>query len=60
MITRWQYKVIKKPLGPDPAVEEILAPLGDKGWELVAVVRHPNNMAYYLKRPSNGPRLVIE
>lgn len=58
-VTRWQYKTVTKPIGDSYRAAELLAPLGDRGWELVAVIRHPNNMAYYLKRPS-VPRLVIE
>lgn len=55
MSTRWNYKVvdISQWMGTKPKkIEELIAPLGQLGWELVAVTQIPGSTVLYLKKPA--------
>ena len=56
MSTRWHYKVVEitQWMGLKPKkIEELIAPLGQLGWELVSVLQGPTGEQHvaYLKRP---------
>lgn len=55
MSTRWNYKVVEVTqwLGTKPRkIEEMLVPLGQLGWELVAVTQVAPTTLLYLKKPA--------
>lgn len=55
MSTRWQYKVVEVTqwMGTKPKkIEELIAPLGQLGWELVAVTQLNAQTVLYLKKPA--------
>ena len=56
MSSRWNYKVVEvKPkwLSVTPKmIEEVLAPLGSMGWELVSVTQVAASTVLYLKKPA--------
>lgn len=52
---RWQYKVVEVTqwMGTKPKkIEELIAPLGQLGWELVAVTQVAAQTVLYLKKPA--------
>ena len=55
MSTRWNYKVVEitQWMGTKPKkIEELIAPLGQQGWELVAVTQVAAMTILYLKKPA--------
>jgi Domain of unknown function (DUF4177) len=55
MSTRWQYKVVEitQWMGTKPKkIEDVLVPLGQLGWELVAVTLVAPTTLLYLKKPA--------
>lgn len=53
--TRWLYKVVDVTqwMGTKPKkIEEVIAPLGQLGWELVAVTQVAASTVLYLKKPA--------
>ena len=56
MSNRWNYKVVEvKPkwLSVTPKmIEDVLAPLGNMGWELVSVTQVAASTVLYLKKPA--------
>lgn len=55
MSTRWNYKVVEisQWMGTKPKkIEELIAPLGQLGWELVAVTQESASTVLYLKKPA--------
>ena len=55
MSTRWQYKVVEitQWMGTKPKkIEELIVPLGQLGWELVAVTQVAATSVIYFKKPA--------
>ncbi|HPW13939.1 MAG TPA: DUF4177 domain-containing protein [Thermomonas sp.] len=55
MSTRWNYKVVEVTqwMGTKPKkIEETIAPLGQLGWELVAVTQVAATSILYFKKPA--------
>ena len=55
MSTRWHYKVVEVTqwMGTKPKkIEEEIAPLGQVGWELVAVTQVAATSFLYFKKPA--------
>lgn len=55
MSTRWLYKVVDVTqwMSVKPKkIEELIAPLGQLGWELVAVTQVAPTILLYLKKPA--------
>ena len=55
MNTRWQYKVVDVTqwMGIKPRkIEELVAPLGQLGWELVSVTQVAAQTILYFKKPA--------
>ena len=55
MSTRWNYKVVEVTqwMGTKPEkIEETIAPLGQLGWELVAVTQVAATSILYFKKPA--------
>lgn len=55
MSTRWNYKVVEVTqwMGTKPKkIEEVVAPLGQLGWELVAVTQVAATSLLYFKKPA--------
>ena len=55
MSTRWNYKVVEVTqwMGTKPKkIEDVIAPLGQLGWELVAVTQVAATSMLYLKKPA--------
>lgn len=55
MSTRWHYKVVEitQWMGTKPKkIEELIVPLGQQGWELVAVTQVTATSILYLKKPA--------
>ena len=55
MSVRWQYKVVQTTqwMGVNPKkLEELIAPLGQMGWELVSVQCVAASTIFYLKKPA--------
>lgn len=53
--TRWLYKVVDVTqwMGVKPRkIEDVIAPLGQPGWELVAVTQVAASTVLYLKKPA--------
>ena len=53
--TRWLYKVVDVTqwMGVKPKkIEEVIAPLGQLGWELVSVTQVAATTVLYLKKPA--------
>jgi hypothetical protein len=53
--TRWNYKVVEVTqwMGTKPKkIEETIAPLGQLGWELVAVTQVAATSILYFKKPA--------
>lgn len=52
--TRWEYRVLRRPLGQDDELsEQELNALGAAGWELTGVVSQPESVRYFFKRPGD-------
>ncbi len=55
MSTRWNYKVVEVTqwMGlKSKKIEELIAPLGQLGWELVAVAHISPTSVLYFKKPA--------